>query len=750
MDVESSAKQEEFRLPLELKTVLKTLKMKFWAIILIIIIGCALGVGAALLLGTQKYEATTALFYQPIISYVPNTFKIYQSVGDGTELSYEQGAGLIKFDTSKNSLWNQVNMVKTRPNLEELRKRLNLERTLEQLGASIKVYVAQDTALMFIAAQSPLATEAQEIANTIRDIFLEINDKRIKDELSDQLEGLEQQYERATKELQEAQTQFSNFIELYNISDIETQSSVYASELTKLELSITDNKQHIEMYKQRIERVKSEIKVVEQAEKERQEQFSQEQTVAGLTVEEVQNRITQLSEKIDIIRSNVVNPIELERLRNNLTIAENNYVKGLISRSEFEEASYAYKIFVAKTSQIDEIQKIKDEIAAIRLLPLTRRGESASSSEYLDRLRLILLENELELIRITLQSTTDNERYEFLKENFIAMPTIIQTYNTMNGNVISLKAETLGLEKILNQYKTIAKENQSNFYIISDAPIPLLPMESNKKMIAIVVAFLVIMIGFVILLISIIADTRIKSTADAKQKLNYPIIATFPYLKDTHSLLQSEKGESKHIELYRIMARPLRIKYPKHGATFLISSTVDGEGKSTTAINLATVFGRQDERVLLMDAQIRGEIKTSPLTPYIEGDTQKEMAKGLGEYLSYKATSEEIISQTTLAGVDMILKHDEAVIPDLLQSARMRDLMEELQQQYSIIIIEGPPVSECVDSEILSKYCDAIIMVTSTDKLKPAPIKGAISRLKKTNTPLEGIVLTKVRAVYAE
>lgn len=750
MSVESPAKQEEFRLPLELKTVLKTLKMKIWWMVLIVIIACAGGIGAALLLGTQKYESTTALFFQPIVSYVPNTFKIYQSVGDGTELSYEQGAGLIKFDSSNNSLWNQVNMVKTRPNLEELRKRLNLERTLEQLGASIKVYVAQDTALMFIAAQSATAIEAQLVANTIRDIFLEINDKRIGDELQDQLEGLQQQYDRTSKDLKEAQTRFSDFIELYNINDIETQSAVYASELAQLERSLLNNKQQLEMYQQRINRVKNEIKIVEQAEEKRKELFSKEQTMAGVTVEEVTNRITQLSEKIDTIRSNVVNPIELERLRNNLTIAEKNYVKGLITRSEFEEASYEYNMFVAQTAQIDEIEVLKNEIANIRLLPLTRRGESASSNEYLDKLRLLLLENELELIRVTLQSTTDSERHAFLKDNFIAMPTIIQTYNSINGNIISLKAETIGLEKILSQYKTISRETQSNFYIISDAPIPLLPMESNKKMIAIIVAILVIMVGFVILLITVIADTRIKSTADAKQKLNFPVIGSFPYLKNTASLVPHEKDESKQIELYRILARPLRLSYPKKGTTFLLSSTVKGEGKSTTAINLATVFGRQDERVLIIDAQIRGAAKPSLFHSYSIIDSENDNPKGLGEYLSYKATSEEIISQTTLAGVDIILKNEDAVIPDLLQSARMLELMEELKELYTIIIIEGPPVTECVDSEILTKYCDTILMVTSCDMQKPAPIKQAITRLKRTTIPIEGIILTKERAVYAQ
>ena len=98
----------------------------------------------------------------------------------------------------------------------------------------------------------------------------------------------------------------------------------------------------------------------------------------------------------------------------------------------------------------------------------------------------------------------------------------------------------------------------------------------------------------------------------------------------------------------------------------------------------------------------------------------------------------------------MIVRNEKAVIPDLLQSARMADLMEELKKMYSIIIIEGAPVEECVDSEILSTYSDALLFVTACDMLRPPQIQKSLKRLKKTPTPLHGIILTKVRSVYLD
>ena len=750
MSIEPSENKEEFRLPLEFKTVLKTLRLKIFNIILLIIIACGLGVGAALYWGTQKFESTTVLYYQPIESYVSDSFRIYQSIGEGTELTYEQGAGQQKVEVTDSSIWNKVNMVKTRPNLEELRKRLNLEKTLEQIGSDISVYVAQDTNLMFIAAQSENKEEAQIIANTIRDIFLETINTRIREDLKEQLEAIQQQYDASSKQLIEAKTRFSDFIALNNIRNIETQTTIYASELANLELSLHTTKQQIEIYKQRVNRVILEIQNIEQTEIEN-ESNSTKTIAGGITATESTNRINQLSEQIDSLRAEAVDPIELERLKTSLTIAENEYVRGLISRSEFEAAYYDYQLLKAKTSKTEDIDLIKKQINEIRALPNQQEEVNTSAADYLHELKIIRLENELELIRLQLLYESDTKRYEELSNNYIDMPTISQTYSTLNGSVIALEAETRGLEKILNRYKTIAEKSQSDFYIINDGAIPLLPMDSNKKMIAIIVAFLVFLFGFVIILVRIITDTRIKSSADAKQKLNMNVIASFPYLKNSSLLTPSTKTESKQIELYRILARPLRLKHPKQGATFLVTSTGKGEGKSTLVINLATVFGRQDEHVLIIDSQIRSSLTPSPFHAYCLEESLANHPSGLGEYLSYKVSScDEIINQTVIPGVDIILRNEAAIIPDLLQSARMSELMQELKQIYSIIIIEGTPVEGCVDSEILTNYSDSILFITSCDMLRPPVILNTLKRLNNTNIPPEGIILTKVRSIYSE
>ena len=751
MDSEPAVKQEEFRLPIELKTVLKTLLLKIWWLILIFILACALGVGAALYFGSQMYESTTVLFYQPIEAYVPDTFRIYQSIGEGTDLSYEQGAGQRRIEITDNSIWNRVNMVKTQPNLEELRKRLSLERTLQQLGSSIDVWVARDTNLMFISAQSEDQLESQLIANTIRDIFLDTINVRIAGEIREQFELIQKQSTASNQELEEAKQAFAEFIETYDIKDIETQTAAYASEIADLERAIREDENQIEVYQKRIDRVRAEVKSVEQSDLKKAEELKEEDAVLGITADEAASRISQLNEKIESIRAEIVDPIELARLKDLLTIAESQYVRGLIPRSEYLSAYYEYELRRAQITKTEDIERVKQEMEAIRALPTRGTETNINDNEYLQKIKYTLLENEIELVGLELRIKSNKLRYEELTENYIDLPTLRQTYEALNGEVISLQAESRGLEKILNSYRIVAETDHSEFSIISEAPVPLFPLESNRRMIAIAVAFVVFLFGFLIILVRIINDASIKSGPDAKQKLNMEVAATFPYLRSSSSLVPGENRESAHIELYRILARQLRLQRPQPGTTFLITSTSKSEGKSTVAVNLAAVYGRQDEHVLIIDAQIRSTEIPSPFHAYCIPESLEAHPDGIGEYLSYRVSSvEDIINQTILPGVDVIVRNEKAVIPDLLQSARMADLMEELKKMYSIIIIEGAPVEECVDSEILSTYSDALLFVTACDMLRPPQIQKSLKRLKKTPTPLHGIILTKVRSVYLD
>jgi polysaccharide biosynthesis transport protein len=663
----------EYRLPLEFRTVLTALRLKFMVLVALAVVSAGFGISAALYFGTQNFEASTVLIYQPIDSFVTDSFRIYQGVGQGTDLSYEHGAGLVKVDTNARTLASQVNLVKIPPNLEALRQDLELNRTLEQIGAVIDVKYSNTSSLMTITARSESSLEAMIIANRMRDIFLANADRMVRQELQDQGVNLKRQYQSVREDLVRVQQEFTDFIQENGIRDMQIETQRVAGELVSLELSLPQNERRIEILELQIKRI--------------------EQSLAE-AAQESQNA---------------------------------------------QDAQQALQ------------DSAELESAAQRAVTATS-GEYSALTDYIKLASLKLLEAQMELISARLTHETDLIRYEDLSRRHTGLPEISQKYTVLAGRLAALEAEARGLEKVLNQFELVTVTDFSDFYVVSEAVEPLYPAESNRRLIALAVTAVTFIIGFALVLLAIVLDTRLRSVGDAAQKLHARIIGEFPAERAGTRLLPTGKGESVQIERYRILARPLRRRYSGNTMVLLIASTTRGEGKSTVALNLAAVYGRQDERVLLIDAQVRRSQLSSPfrsLLPEQARGGEHKPLHGLGEYLSYQVFDyEEIVHSTNLPGVAIIVGREEAVIPDLLQSARMEELMEQLKEQYTVIIIEGPPVEESVDSEILSGYADTLLLVAACGTLVPDKIRQALKRLIKAECPVEGVVLNKVQPAY--
>ncbi len=638
MSEEYDERAEEFHLPLELKTVLKSVRRKWYLLLLLAVLAAGAGYEAALEFGSKTYAAVTVLAYQPIESIVSDTFQIFQTMGEGTELSYAQGAGVVRLSDSDKSLSNQIHRVKLPSNLEQLRQELQLEMTIDAVGSAVDVDTEGNTNLMIISAEANTAELASSMANTLRDIYLEQADEIIAENLQQNMDSLKAQYEVSKGMLDDVRTEFRAYVEQYKITNIDFAIQRISEELIGLELSLPRIAEEIDYNKQQI---------------------------AAL------------------------------------------------------EASIG-----------------KDSGADSYLVPLVKKK---------------INDHQLALIEAEGTYASDKKRYDQLYGQYENLPEIKQQYTILSGQLATLEAETKGLEKVLSQYDLLSADVYSDFAIISEAVPPSLPMSSNRKLIAVAVAGVIFIFGFMLILLLIITDTRLRSAGDARQKLQEPVLKEFPYEKHQGILLPGSDGrEAKHIETYRILARSLRMKLPDTGGTLLITSTTAGEGKTTAAINLAAVYGRQDQRVLLIDAQVRSGAKPKLLHNLIAEDEADE-AMGLGEYLSYKAFDpEEIISRTWLPGVDIITGSQEAVIPDLLQSQRMAELVTQLKETYSIIIFEGAPVGESVDSEIIAQYCDYWVMTAACGRERPDSIRAALKRMKQEPILFAGIILTKVRKTFRD
>ena len=169
----------------------------------------------------------------------------------------------------------------------------------------------------------------------------------------------------------------------------------------------------------------------------------------------------------------------------------------------------------------------------------------------------------------------------------------------------------------------------------------------------------------------------------------------------------------------------------------VITSTLQGEGKSSVAINLAISLVQTGSKVLLIDADMR---KPS-LHRYLR--TKKDPLMGLSALLSGEMKVGDCL-QNTEYGFDLIPGGPVPPNPvELISSEAMRALLHEAAEHYDYIICDAPPVGVITDAAALSPLCDGVLYVIRQKYANKHQVHGAIQSLQTVNAKILGTVLNQ-------
>ena len=175
--------------------------------------------------------------------------------------------------------------------------------------------------------------------------------------------------------------------------------------------------------------------------------------------------------------------------------------------------------------------------------------------------------------------------------------------------------------------------------------------------------------------------------------------------------------------------------------TFLVTSTIRGEGKTTTACNLGvTLANNPQHSVLIIDGDMR--------IPSVHKMFGIKYEKGLIEYLRGEADLDSLLVPTHLDNLFVLPAGEPCSNPsELLASPRMRDLIknEEAKGKGHYLIIDSPPIISTTDSRILSGYAGGVILVVQSGKTPIDIINHGLSLLK--NAQILGVVLNNISGI---
>jgi tyrosine-protein kinase Etk/Wzc len=232
------------------------------------------------------------------------------------------------------------------------------------------------------------------------------------------------------------------------------------------------------------------------------------------------------------------------------------------------------------------------------------------------------------------------------------------------------------------------------------------PITTRKTAIYLISVAMGFILPVLAILIILLLDNKIKDPKELEAELQVPLIGKIPKSKNGISLSVLEQTRSAVAEAFRSVKTNIGFVVPlDRQLTIAVSSTISGEGKTFTAINLASIYSLNKKKTILVSCDM--------FKPYAFHDFKLKSKVGLSNYLSFQVESVfEIVQKTDYENLDIIVAGSIPPNPsDLLASARFADLLQELKKIYEVVVLDTPPVGLISQSFEVIKHVDLIAYV---------------------------------------
>jgi succinoglycan biosynthesis transport protein ExoP len=276
--------------------------------------------------------------------------------------------------------------------------------------------------------------------------------------------------------------------------------------------------------------------------------------------------------------------------------------------------------------------------------------------------------------------------------------------------------------------------------ILAPAMIPLQQSSPNvPRNIALGMALgLLLGVGFA--LIRNLLDTKIRGDQDVRVVTDSPILGSIAFDEHVpeHPVIIADEPHSSPAEAIRRLRTNLQfIGNESECKTLVVTSSVPGEGKSTTSINLAVSMADAGARVILIDADLR--------RPSIANYTGVEGRAGLTSILIGRAELEDVTQPWRDTSLTILPSGPVPPNPsELLGSSAMAELLTELKSSYDVVLLDTPPLLPVTDATILTKMVGGALVVVGADRLHRGQLQESLGNLETAGAHVYGMVVNKV------
>lgn len=360
----------------------------------------------------------------------------------------------------------------------------------------------------------------------------------------------------------------------------------------------------------------------------------------------------------------------------------------------------------------------------------------------------------LKSVQLQYQQMLEEER--LLAEAITEQKQEMYRFNELAAQFDNLQRVKNSIE---NPYNTIARRIEEidinriggqgeNIFIVSKAALPVTPSWPNKPKNLLITLFLAFACSVGTCFFLDYMDTTVKGDGDVRRLLRSKVLASIPNInkkgesKGNLDLVTLQNPRSLTAEAFRTLRSALTFATPgERLSNIVVSSTLPSEGKSLASISISITQGQSGKRTLLIDADMR--------KPRLHHVFNVNNDSGLSTILAAEGSIEyePFIHTTDIKNVDFLACGKIPENPaELLESPRFAQLLDKLKHDYEFLVIDSPPAFALVDSMIIARNTDGMLLVIKAFQTPKAAVQQLVTRFRESNVPLLGVVLNAMAA----
>jgi polysaccharide biosynthesis transport protein len=332
----------------------------------------------------------------------------------------------------------------------------------------------------------------------------------------------------------------------------------------------------------------------------------------------------------------------------------------------------------------------------------------------------------------------------------------------LQQNIETNKGFLDNLRKQQSSNDVASQGSDNNIRIAEYAIPPKTPVSPRRLMTVMAALFLSTLFGMGLALFLEYLDDTIRTTEEIESFLQLPALAAIPTidsmpkrrlllvggdkeedegLDNTSELLIYADPRSSLAEAYRQLRTSILLSTAGHAPkSLLITSSLPAEGKTTTATNTAISLAQTGAKVLIIDADMR--------RPRLHSVFNIENGEGLSTILSSELSEQEILDVIkTDATTNLNLLTSGPIPPnpaELIGSVQMANLLKILQNNFTHVVVDSPPITSFTDGVLIASLVDGVILVVNSGESSRQVVRRAKQILNDIGAKIFGVVLNNV------